>query len=130
MWSTCLALLSAPALAHHSYVMFDMGRMRTVSGVVAQIEWSNPHVRIWVYVPKSAPSTGYDLYAFQTGGTNVMTRHGWTSGTFAPGEKAVVEYYPLKDGRDGGDFIRATHSDGKVTEGDPAAPQAQGHNEP
>jgi hypothetical protein len=108
---------SGSALAHHSYAMFDGKRTLTVSGTVAKLEWANPHVFIWVYVPNPKASTGYDLYAFENGSTNVLTRAGWSKSTFTPGEKITVEYWPLKDGRNGGHFNKATHADGRVSVG-------------
>ena len=108
---------SAVALAHHSYAMFDGTRTLTVTGTVAKLEWTNPHVFVWVYVPNKDAASGYDLYAFENGSTNVLARRGWSKTTFAPGEKVTIEYWPLKDGRNGGHFRRATHADGHVTKG-------------
>ena len=71
-----LAIASAAAQlrAHHSYLMFDGSRKMTVTGTVAKIEWMNPHVYVWVYVPKPAAPTKYDLYAFENGSVNVLSR--------------------------------------------------------
>jgi hypothetical protein len=108
--------LGAPARAHHSYAMFDGAQTRTVTGTIAKLEWSNPHVFIWVYVPNAA-RTGHDLYAFENGSTNVLARRGWSKATFAAGEQVTVEYWPLKDGRNGGHFRLARHADGRITRG-------------
>ena len=37
--------------AHHSYAMFDGTRTATIKGTVAKLEWTNPHVFVWMYVP-------------------------------------------------------------------------------
>jgi hypothetical protein len=103
--------------AHHSYAMFDGSKIATVSGTVAKLEWANPHVFIWVYVPNSKAAKGYDLYAFENGSTNVLARRGWSKTSFKVGEKLSVDYWPLRDGRTGGHFIKATHEDGHVTLG-------------
>ena len=71
-------LFAGPALGHHSYAMFDGSRTVTVTGSVAKVEWANPHVFIWVYVPNSKASNGYDLYAFSSASTNLLSRNGWT----------------------------------------------------
>ncbi len=119
-----IALLYAlPILAHHSYAMFDLSKLVTVKGTVAKLDWSNPHVRLWVYVPSSAQASGFELYAFQSGGINILVRSGWNKNTFAPGDKVSIDYYPLRDGRAGGDFIRARRADGRLINGDPAAAQ-------
>ncbi len=109
-------LAVAPALAHHSYAMFDGANTRTVSGTVAKLEWTNPHVFLWIYVPKPA-GTGYDLYAFENGSVGVLMRLGWSKESFKAGDKVSVEYWPLKDGRPGGHFHKATYSNGTVIEG-------------
>lgn len=108
---------AATAAGHHSYAMFDGNRMLTVKGTVAQLEWTNPHIFIWVYVPNAAAENGFDLYAFENGSPNVLTRLGWSKTTFAPGEELTIEYWPLVDGRTGGHFFRATRADGTVIRG-------------
>lgn len=105
---------AATAAAHHSYAMFDATRTATVTGTVARLEWTNPHVFIWVYVPNAATESGYDLYAFENGSPNVLLKRGWTKDTFAVGEKLAIAYWPLADGRTGGHFAVATRVDGSV----------------
>lgn len=110
-------LLVSSAWGHHSYAMFDGSKILTVSGSVAKLEWSNPHVFIWVYVPNPKVPTGHDLYGFSNASTNVLARNGWSPTTLKVGEKVSVHYWPLKDGRTGGQFIKAIHEDGHVTWG-------------
>jgi hypothetical protein len=110
-------LLASPGWAHHSYAMFDGSRTVTVNGTVARLEWSNPHVFIWVYVSNPKASKGYDLYGFSSASTNVLGRNGWSPTTLKAGEKVAVEYWPLKDGRTGGHLFKVTHEDGHVTLG-------------
>src|SRR5262245_43803011 len=97
--------------------MFDGSRTMTVSGTVAKLEWSNPQVFVWIYVPNQQAASGYDLYAFSNASTNVLERSGWSPTVLKVGEKVTVEYWPLKDGRSGGQLIKATHEDGRVTRG-------------
>ncbi len=45
------ALLAArPALAHHSFSMFDMEKRVTIVGTVTAFEWTNPHSYIEIDV--------------------------------------------------------------------------------
>src|SRR5262245_22812316 len=97
--------------------MFDGSKTVVVSGTVATVEWANPHVFIWVYVPNPKAAKGFDLYGFSSGSTHVLSRNGWSPTTLKPGEKISVEYWPLKDGRTGGHFMKATHEDGHVSRG-------------
>ncbi len=110
-------LATAPAGAHHSYSMFDDSQTLTVQGTVAKVEWMNPHVFVWIHVPNpQAPGT-YALYAFENGSVNVLARLGWTKYSLAAREKITVDYFPLKDGRPGGHFIKGTLADGRVLRG-------------
>jgi len=104
--------LAGAALAHHSYAMFDATRTVTVTGTLAKLEWTNPHVFVWLYVPNAASKDGFDLYAFENGSPNVLLRRGWSKATFATGEKLTITYWPLLDGRTGGHFAVATRTDG------------------
>lgn len=110
-------LLATAASAHHSYAMFDGSKTLTVAGTVAKLEWMNPHVFVWVYVPNPKAPTGYDLYAFENGSPNVLARLGWSKAALNIGEKLTVEYWPLKDGRNGGHFLKATRAQGQVLYG-------------
>jgi hypothetical protein len=116
-------LVLAPAFAHHSYAMFDFNKRSTVVGVVAKLEWMNPHTYVWIYVPNKAVETGYDLYTFENGPITLMTRLGWSKSTFTTGERITVEYAPLKDGRNGGHFVKAISADGRVINGDDGLPK-------
>ena len=114
-------IVSTSSTAHHSYAMFDLDRTETVSGTVAKVEWANPHMSVWLYVPDPKQQSGYALYAFETGGTNMMVRMGWNKTTFLAGEKVTIDHHPLKGGRTGGAFIKATKANGTTVMGDPGA---------
>ena len=111
-------LLTAGAVqAHHSYAMFDNSEVRRVSGTVAKLEWRNPHVFLWVYVPKPGAPGEYDLWAFENGSPSVLSARGWTRSSFKAGERVTVEYWPLRSGENGGHYERATWPDGRVLTG-------------
>jgi hypothetical protein len=109
----------SPAIAHHSYAMFDNGRVIEVTGTVAKLEWDNPHIFLWAYVADESQESGYELYAFETGSITMMTKAGWTrDDTVEVGEEISILYFPLFDGRPGGALARITHVDGSETPGD------------
>ncbi len=110
-------VVATGAAAHHSYAMFDGSRTSTVTGTIAKLEWTNPHVFVWVYVPNAARESGFDLFAFENGSPNVLMRRGWSNTTFAPGEPIAIAYWPLLDGRTGGHFAVATRTDGSTIRG-------------
>jgi hypothetical protein len=117
-----VCLCAPPALAHHSYSMFDTTKSVFVDGTVAKVEWVNPHTFVWLYVEKKDEPGKYDLYAFENGPITMLMRNGWTKETLKVGEKLKVQYFPLKDGRPGGSFVKAIHADGTESIGDQFAP--------
>jgi Family of unknown function (DUF6152) len=113
-----LAALGRLADAHHSYAMFDGRNERAVEGTVAKFEWRNPHVLLWLYVPrKDAP--GSDLYGFESDSVNVLRPSGWNDHSLRPGDRITVEFFPLRDGRNGGHLIKATRPDHTTLAGNP-----------
>ena len=42
------SLFAVPALAHHSFAMFDQNKVNTLTGTVKQLEWVNPHA--WLQI--------------------------------------------------------------------------------
>lgn len=108
---------ATPAPAHHSYAMFDNSATREVSGIVAKLEWKNPHVFVWVYVPSRSKPGTYDLWAFENGSPSVLSARGWSGKVLKAGDKISVEYWPLKSGANGGHFEKATLPDGRILPG-------------
>jgi len=109
-----LALASAgaaPALAHHSFAMFDFQASKTVTGTVEQFDWTNPHTFIWLQVPTA--SGGTERFGFEGMSPNYLGRRGWSKSTLKPGDKVTVSYHPLKDGSKGGTYQKVTLPDGK-----------------
>ena len=125
---TALAVAADPALAHHSFAMFDNTRTETITGTVYTFEWSNPHAWLWIDVDDGK---GNDVkWGFEAAAPSEMSRSGWNKRILTPGEKVTVEYRPLKDGRPGGSLGKVTKSDGTVIggrgPGSPAGPGAPG----
>jgi hypothetical protein len=107
--------LAAPhaALAHHSYAMFDQTRSLTVQGTVHALEWTNPHIWVWVVV-KDAIGVS-TTYGFESNAPSELARFfGWDKRALAVGEAVTVEYSPLKSGRNGGALRMITCADGRV----------------
>src|SRR4030095_3834648 len=92
--------------AHHSFAAFNMQDQKTITGTVKTVEWTNPHIWIWVDVPdeKGALQT----YGFEGMSPNFLERRNWTRTTLKPGDKIKVSYRPLRDGKNGGMFVHGT----------------------
>ena len=106
-------LIGAPAAAHHSYAMFDRTTSVEISGTVRTVQWTNPHVYVWVNVDNDEGQT--DVWGIEfIGGPNGLVRRGWTKRTLSPGDPITMELHPLKDGRTGGMFMNVTLANGEV----------------
>ena len=98
-----LALTAAPAMAHHSFAMFDPDHPTSITGVVKELQWTNPHVALVVFKDVKAGETP-ELWTFETTGPGNLTRAGWTKRSFQPGDKVKVDFLPLRAGGHGGEL--------------------------
>lgn len=99
------------ASAHHSFAMFDATKEVTVDGVVRDFQWTNPHT--WIQLTVSHNGVQED-YSIEGSSPNGLQRHGWTRNTLKAGDSVKIVIHPLRDGRNGGSFVRAILPDGKV----------------
>ena len=105
-----LAGLAAPALAHHSFAMFDSQQNKTLTGTVEKFDWTNPHTFIWLDVSDGATMERWGIEGMSP---NYLERRGWSKNTLAIGDKISVTFHPLKDGAKGGSFVKLTLPNGK-----------------
>ena len=115
--------LAAPALAHHSFSMFDAAKTITVKGTVKELEWTNPHS--WLRVTVVDQATGKPAqWAFEMGPPARQIQRGWKPDSLRPGDSVTLTMHPLKDGSRGGQLVNATLPDGR-TVGGAGAPNLQ-----
>jgi hypothetical protein len=121
---TCLLAtgLSMPAMAHHSFSMFDEKRELVLKGEVKEFQWSNPHT--WIQLNVTDASGKVVEWSIEGGSPNLVGRQGWKRNTFKAGDKVEITIHPMRDGQPGGSFMRAVLPDGRRLGGDqiPAAP--------
>ena len=101
------------AAAHHSFTAFNMTDEKSVTGVVNRVEWTNPHIWIWIDVPDAKGAT----YGFEGMSPNFLERRGWTRTTLKAGDKVTVSYRPLRDGKNGGMWMTGKMETGKILTG-------------
>jgi len=101
-----LGAVGAPAFAHHSIALFDNSKTVTLKGTVSEFRWINPHVLL--LVEASADGDAQQLWTLELANPGTLTRNGWTKRSFNPGDAVVVEIGPLRDGKPGGFFKKAT----------------------
>lgn len=111
-------LFCLPALAHHSFTMFDQSRKVEITGVVADVQWTNPHV--WVEVDVPAANGETVRWGIEFTSRVHLTRRGWTRTTVNPGDEVTFTISPYRDGRPGGRFWTVALPTGEVLR-DPGA---------
>ena len=103
--------LAAPALAHHSFAMFDSDKTLTMIGTVKEFEWTNPHS--WLRVMIDDQSGKSLQWAIEMGSPAQQARVGWKPDSVKAGDKVSVTIHPLKDGSRGGQFMSAVLPNGQ-----------------
>jgi hypothetical protein len=99
-----------PALAHHSFAMFDAEKKVTLDGTVKEFQWTNPHS--WILLTVSDAQGKAEQWAIEMGGPSGLARQGWVPKTLTPGMKVQAVIHPLRDGTPGGQFMAVTLPDG------------------
>jgi hypothetical protein len=83
---------AVPAAAHHAFSLeYDATKPRTFEGVVRKIEWTNPHVRIYVDVIDAGGKV--NNWNLELASLSALVRNGWTRDSVKVGEKVKVEGY-------------------------------------
>jgi hypothetical protein len=79
--------------AHHSTVVnFDSTREVTVTGVLTEVTWRNPHSRFRMDVTADGGATVEWLV--EMGASNTLKRAGFPMDTFAVGDRLTVTGWP------------------------------------
>lgn len=115
----CLLALSwvaLPATAHHSFpVHFVPEEMITVTGVVTEFRFTNPHGVVFFDV------TGKDgkktQWRAETNSPNLLKRRGWSKNSLVPGQKVTITGWPARDGSPLVRIATVTLPDGSVLTG-------------
>jgi hypothetical protein len=118
-----------PAIAHHSFAMFDAEKVTTLEGTVKDFQWTNPHS--WILMMVNDPQGGgAKQWAIEMGGPAGLARQGWRPKTLTSGMQIKAVIHPLRDGGAGGQFMAVTLPDGKQFGNANAAPSADAGGAP
>ena len=110
--AVAVAAFAAPALAHHSFAMFDAEQTITLQGAVKEFEWTNPHS--WLRIMVKDEKTGQTMvWALELSSPARLKRMGMSADSVKAGDAVSVTFHPLKDGARGGQFIQAVLPGGK-----------------
>ena len=100
------SLAGGPALAHHSFAMFDAQKTTVLEGTIKDFQWTNPHC--WIQVVVKDPSGKEVEWSIEGGSPNGLGRQGWKRTSLKPGDQAEVTIHPLKDGSNGGSLVKVS----------------------
>ena len=97
-WYAAVLLAAAlPAVAHHSFaVFFDSERTVTVTGVVQEFRFANPHGIIRITVQKGDGTE--ETWKAETNSPSILERRGWRRTTIKAGEVVTIDGWPARDG--------------------------------
>lgn len=104
-------LLAAAASAHHGSASYDVTREITVTGVVTEWRWTNPHV--WIYLSVGGRGRTEEWNG-EGPPLNWAQQRGWSSATLHKGEPVSLVMYPSKTDPRGGLVKRIEREGGEV----------------
>ena len=104
------ALLAAPALAHHSFAIFDAARTLVFTGVVVRVNPDANHLQIF-FAPMNEERTNVErdeagepvIWAVEMAGSAQAASEGISVNAFPPGTVFSVGLHPLRSGEPAGD---------------------------
>jgi len=87
------ASLPLAAFAHHSFaVFFDSQKSISLTGVVTEYKFVNPHGLIVMQVKNSDGAA--EQWKIETNSPSILRRRGWAPDTLKAGETITVEGWP------------------------------------
>src|SRR5215469_13020506 len=92
-----LLLSAIGASAHHSFAAeYDENKRITISGIVTQFEWTNPHALLYVDGRDAEGKAG--SWKFEMGSPGGLESRGWKRADLKKGDQITVDGYAAKDG--------------------------------
>jgi hypothetical protein len=86
-----------PLSAHHSLAAeFNTKKTVTLRGTVTRLEWTNPHVRVYVDVKDDQGTPQH--WQCEGGSPSTLTRNGWNKDSVTPNDQITIEGLLAKDG--------------------------------
>jgi len=97
--------------AHHSFAMFDQSKKVTVTGVVTDVQWTNPHV--WIFLDVAQPDGSKVRWGVEFTSKVHLARRSFTSDMVHVGDNVEFTMSPYANGQPGGRFFTVKMANGK-----------------
>ena len=107
-----LSAFAVPALAHHSYSMFDMNKTLQLDAQVVRFKWQNPHAFIEADVAARGGTT--ERWAIEMTSPNNLAQEGWTRSSLKEGDHVRIWVHPLRTGARGGSYAGVRLANGST----------------
>ena len=112
-------IAAGAAFAHHSPIVFDRTKQVTLTGVVTEFRWGNPHS--WIHIDIADTDGKLANWSIEMDPASHLARQGWRSTTLKVGDKITVLVYPLRNDEKGGQYIRSRCPTARSSAGVPMA---------
>lgn len=97
--------IGGQGVAHHSGSMFEKDKTVTLTGVVKEFQYTNPHS--WLIVDVTGADGKVVTWGFEAEGPSTLGRAGINKSDFATGTKVTITARPMRDGRPAGFWVKA-----------------------
>jgi len=122
-----LFCVTAPALAHHGFdTEYDANKKVKLAGVVKQVAWTNPHMRVYIDVTDAGGKV--TTWNMELTSPNSVRRQGWGPNDLKAGDKVNFEGYGGKVDESRGSLLSISKQGSNVplfTQGGPEAAAAK-----
>jgi hypothetical protein len=95
-FAACLMLGVGAAHGHHSVSMYDNDNLITVEGTVTRVEWTSPHV--FIYLAAVAADGTTAEWSVELDPPVLLRRYGWRQSTVQAGDALSLTGAPAKSG--------------------------------
>ena len=103
-----LACAATAIQAHHSFAaQYDNSKPVTMTGALTKLEWTNPHVYIYIDVTDAATKKVTN-WAFEMGPPHMLQKSGWKKNALKTGEALTIEGWLARDGSNSANARRVT----------------------
>lgn len=97
--------------AHHSFAaQYDNNKPVNMTGALTKLEWTNPHVYIYIDVTDPA-SKKVSNWAFEMGPPHMLQKSGWKKNSLRIGEVLTIDGWLARDGSNSANARRVTRKD-------------------